>query len=58
MELRESQATVIQQFCTEQQAASEEFRKLIGATLARLERALECMLADTENQGKLIHEDS
>lgn len=56
IELRESQATVIQQFCAEQQAASEEFRKLIDATLARLERALECMLADTENQGKLINE--
>lgn len=56
MELRESQATVIQQFCTEQQTAAEEFRKLIDATLARLERTLECMLADAENQGKLINE--
>jgi hypothetical protein len=56
MELRESQATVIQQFCAEQQAATNEYRKGLEATLIRLERALDCMLADAENQGKLINE--
>jgi chromosome segregation ATPase len=56
IELRESQATVIQQFCQEQQAASREYRYGIEATLTRLERALDCMLADTANQGQLIHE--
>jgi hypothetical protein len=56
MELRESQATVIQQFCAEQQAATQEYRKGLEATLVRLERALDCMLADAENQGKLINE--
>jgi hypothetical protein len=56
MELRESQATVIDQFCLEQQAASKEYRYGIEATLTRLERALDCMLADSENQGRLIHE--
>jgi hypothetical protein len=56
MELRESQATVMQQFCAEQQAATGEYRKGLEATLMRLERALDCMLADAENQGKLINE--
>jgi hypothetical protein len=56
MELRESQATVMQQFCEEQQAATNEYRKGLEATLIRLERALDCMLADAENQGKLINE--
>jgi hypothetical protein len=56
VELRESQAVVMQQFCEEQQAASIEYRQGIEATLTRLERALDCMLADAENQGKLIHE--
>ncbi|NJO39581.1 MAG: hypothetical protein HC769_16200 [Cyanobacteria bacterium CRU_2_1] len=56
IELRESQAAVIQQFCVEQKTTADEFRRLIDATLARLERTLECMLADAENQGKLINE--
>ncbi|MCU0569330.1 MAG: hypothetical protein MUF49_22490 [Oculatellaceae cyanobacterium Prado106] len=55
-ELRESQAVTLQLFCLEQKAASTEFRNSIDATLARLERALDCMLADAENQGKLINE--
>lgn len=55
-DLRENQAIALQRFCTEQQAASSEFRSNIDATLARLERTLDCILADTENQGNLIQE--
>jgi DNA repair exonuclease SbcCD ATPase subunit len=55
-ELRESQALTLQQFCSEQKAAASEFRRSIDATLSRLERALDCMLVDAENQGKLINE--
>ena len=56
IELRESQAVVMQQFCTEHQAALQEFRKTADGTLSRLERTLDVLLAQAENQGQLITE--